>query len=284
MLRRLELSIRDMGRIVDRAHEQGIHAIVTPFSVELVEAAESLGFDAYKTASPDIIHKPLLDRLVSTGKPLIVSTGAATIEEVSRAAQWLAAARDRVAFLQCVSSYPTIDAEANIRGMHAISKAWAGPVGYSDHTTGVDTGAVAAVHGAAILEKHFTWSRRAVGPDHAASLEAAEFRVYASLARDESAMKAWMGKVPTPSDPRLGPDEKRVLPCEQDVRRLSRQSIVARRDLPAGHALSLDDVTIKRPGTGIEPWRLPEVIGARLQRAVEADMPLEVSVLEGAAA
>jgi N,N'-diacetyllegionaminate synthase len=286
MLRRLELSFGDMGLIVDRAHARGIHAIVTPFSVELVDAAERIGFDAYKTASPDIIHKPLLDRLVATGKPLIVSTGAATIDEVARAARWLVPASNRVAFLQCVSSYPTQDADASIRGMRAIARVWAGPIGYSDHTTGVDTGAVAAVHGAVILEKHFTWDKRAAGPDHAASLEPAEFRAYASLARDESAMKAWMGEgpgghLPTSPDPRLGPDEKRVLPCEQDVRRLSRQSIVATRELTTGHVLSAADLTIKRPGKGIEPWRLPEIIGRRLRAPVEADTPLTAGDIEG---
>lgn len=284
MLRRLELSIGDMGRIVDRSHARGMHAIVTPFSVELVEAAERVGFDAYKTASPDIIHKPLLDRLVHTGEPLIVSTGAATMDEVERAAGWLAPAQERTAFLQCVSSYPTRDADASIGAMAAIARAWRGPVGYSDHTTGVDTGAVAAVRGAAILEKHFTWSKRAPGPDHAASLEPAEFRAYATLARDESVMKAWMGSVPLPPDPRIGPEEKRVLPCELDVRRLSRQSLVAARDLPAGHVLRQEDLAIKRPGTGLEPFHLEEVIGRRLRRAVEADMPLEGSALEGVAA
>lgn len=284
MLRRLELSPGDMGRIVDRAHARGIHAIVTPFSVELVELAERLGFDAFKTASPDIIHKPLLDRLILTGKPLIVSTGAATSDEVARAAAWLSPARDRTAFLQCVSSYPTRDCDASIGGMAAIARVWRGPVGYSDHTTGVDTGAVAAVRGAAILEKHFTWSKRAPGPDHAASLEPAEFRAYATLARDESAMKSWMGSVPLTDDPRVGPEEKRVLACEQDVRRLSRQSLVARRDLPPGHVLAREDLTIKRPGTGLEPFRLDEVVGRRLRTAVEADMPLTVSAVEGAAA
>ena len=283
MLKRLELSIGDMGRVVDRARSRGIHAIVTPFSAELVDAAERLGFDAYKTASPDIIHQPLLERLIATGKPLIVSTGAATVDEIARAAVWLAPARDRVAMLQCVSSYPTRDADASILGMHAIGRVFQGPVGYSDHTTGVDTGAVAAAQGAAILEKHFTWSKGAAGPDHAASLEPAEFRAYAMLARDESAMRAWMGKVPTSADPRLGPEEKRVLACEQDVRRLSRQSIVARRDLAAGHVLTSEDLVVKRPGTGLAPWRWKDVIGRRLSRGAEADMPLEASAIEGLA-
>lgn len=286
MLRRLELSIGDMGRIVDRAHAKGIHAIVTPFSVELIDSAERVGFDAYKTASPDIIHKPLFDRLIKTNKPFIVSTGASSIDEVSRAASWLAPAKDRIAFLQCVSSYPTPPQDASIRAMHALARVWSGPIGYSDHTTGIDTGAVAATQGAAILEKHFTYNKQAQGPDHSASLEPAEFRTYASLARDESTMREWMssGAEPRPAapnslrtppdDPRLGPDEKRILSCEHDVRRLSRQSLIARRDLPSGHILTAEDLTIKRPGTGIEPWHLPEFIGRRLRRAAEADMPI----------
>ena len=96
-------------------------------------------------------------------------------------------------------------------------------------------------------------------------------------------MKAWMVSPPVAPDPRVGPPEKRVLPCEQDVRRLSRQSIVTRRDLPAGHVLTTDDVTFKRPGTGIEPWRLDEVIGRRLRRDVAADFPLERESIEGLA-
>lgn len=275
MLRRLELSIGDMGRIVDRAHQRGIHAIVTPFSVELIDSAERIGFDAYKTASPDIIHKPLLDRLIATNKPFIVSTGASSIDEVQRAATWLAPAQDRVALLQCVSSYPTPPQDANIRAMHALSKIWPGPIGYSDHTTAVDTGAVAATQGASILEKHFTHNKQAQGPDHSASLEPAEFRTYATLARDESTMREWMHRnIPTSPDPRLGPEEKRILPCEHDVRRLSRQSITTRRNLPANHFLTQEDLTIKRPGTGIEPWRFPELLGRRLRRAIESDMPI----------
>jgi sialic acid synthase SpsE len=300
MLRRLELSIGDMGQIVDRAHARGIHAIVTPFSVELVDSAERLGCDAYKTASPDIIHRPLLDRLTATQKPLIVSTGAAAIDEVERAARWLEPAKDRVALLQCVSSYPTPPQDANIRAMHAVARVWSGPIGYSDHTTAVDTGALAAAQGASILEKHFTYNKHASGPDHAASLEPAEFRAYATLARDESTMREWMApsssgavasaaaefavqrdRVPSTEDPRLGPEEKRVLPCEHDVRRLSRQSIVSRRDLPAGHTLTDDDLTIKRPGTGMEPWHLPDLLGRRLCRAAEADTPLTSSHIEG---
>src|SRR5262249_46223238 len=155
MLRRLELPIIALERCVSRAHRCGLHAIVTPFSTELVAPACDAGFDAFKTASPDVIHRPLLDALAGTGKPMIASTGASTLDEDARAATWLrcshtlGGAPSSVAWLQCVSSYPTPDEHAAIRAMDAIRAVVNGPVGYSDHTTGVDTGAVAAALGAA---------------------------------------------------------------------------------------------------------------------------------------
>lgn len=279
MLKRLELSLDDMARVVERAHARGLHAIVTPFSVELVAEAQRLAWDAYKTASPDVINLPLLRELMGTGRPMIVSTGAATLEECARAVQWLQPAITRVAMLQCVSSYPCEPADASIAAMTPISRLpdFLGPVGYSDHTTGIDTGAIAVnCPGcpAQILEKHLTYSRSAQGPDHAASLEPAEFRQYATLARDESQMRIWMNGGPIRPDPRYGPEEKRVLACERDVRAVSRQSLVAARPLPRGHRIAREDLTIKRPGTGLEPWLLDDTIGRRTSRAVEGDMPL----------
>jgi sialic acid synthase SpsE len=159
--------------------------------------------------------------------------------------------------------------------MEALREVFPGPVGYSDHTREVDTGDLAADLGAAVLEKHFTYSRSAAGPDHAASLEPHEFRHYAALARDASQLRLFVGPAgPTRSDPRLGPPEKRILPCERDVRAVSRQSIVARCRIPAGEVIHREHVTFKRPGTGLEPCRLDEVIGRRAARAIEADTPL----------
>lgn len=260
MLRRLELSIDQMEPTVRRAHELGIHAIVTVFSVELVKVAERLPWDAYKSASPDIVNRPLLEAMAATGRPLIVSTGASTLNEVTRAAGWLEGIRDRLAMLQCVSSYPAPDAA--LGGIRAIAEATGLVVGYSDHTESVETGALAVSAGAALLERHVTYDVRAAGPDHAASLEADGFARYAELAR----------RAERKGDE--GSSTKCVLDCEQDVRRVSRQSIVATRDLAAGVVLTVDDLTIKRPGTGIEPWRMDEVIGATAARDVEADMPL----------
>ena len=263
MLRRLELSLDEMARVVDLAHELGIHAIVTVFSVELVKPASGLAWDAYKSASPDVINRPLLDALAATGKPLIVSTGASTLDEVVRAANWLDGIRDRLAVLQCVSCYPA--PTSGIEMMGSIRAATGRPVGYSDHTASVESGREAALAGAEILEKHLTYSREASGPDHRASLDAEQFVEYVGALPD----RAPGGAVRVSVEPR-----KRVLACERDVREVARQSLTSTRDLAPGETITRDVLTIKRPGTGVEPFRLDEVIGKRLARSVEADTPL----------
>ncbi|MCC6951801.1 MAG: N-acetylneuraminate synthase family protein [Phycisphaerales bacterium] len=269
MLRRLELPAPALEACAREATRLRIHAILSVFSVELVPGPGA-PWHAYKTASPDIVNRPLLAALAATGRPLIVSTGASTPEEVTRAIGWLSDARDRLAILQCVSSYPTPPERASIGGVEALLRLFQGPVGYSDHTREEDTGVVALAAGACVLEKHFTYSRAAQGPDHAASLEPAQFARYVARTRDAHDRQALVGM----GDPRVGPREKRVLDIEQDVRLVSRQSLVAVRDLPAGHVLSRGDLTIKRPGTGIPPHEMEAVVGRRLVAPVAADMPL----------
>lgn len=279
MLRRLELGATDLARVLGEARRLGIHAIVTVFSVELVAESETAarahgGWDAYKTASPDIIHRPLLDALAATGRPLIVSTGASTMPEVTRAAKWLSSARSdtRLAFLQCVSSYPTPDDLAALDGIGAIASALPGiPIGYSDHTASEAMGALAVAAGACILEKHFTYNRSARGPDHAASLDAAGFARYAAHAREARPAHRPAHALTAPIAAAAG---KAVQSIERDVRTVSRQSIVSRVALPAGHVLTRGDLTFKRPGTGIPPHMLDVILGARLHRAAPADVPL----------
>lgn len=267
MLRALELSIDQMAPIVERAHALGLHAIVTPFSPGLVEVAERLPWDAYKTSSTDIINRPLLDNLVATGRPLIVSTGASTLDEVRRAAGWLGDARGRCAILHCVSSYPTADADASLGGIRALLEAGLGvdAIGYSDHSQRTETGAFASSIGARLLEKHLTLDRSASGPDHAASLDPLGFAEYVRLCRTGAGQ---------PPAEMVGPAEKRVLACEGDVRSVSRQSLVLTQAVRAGQPIERTAMTTKRPGTGIEPFRMSEVAGRIAARDIPADHPL----------
>jgi len=266
MLRILELSIDAMKPIVAHARALGLHAIATVFSTELVDLAEAIDWDAYKVASPDIIHRPLIQRLSETGRPLILSTGAATLEEVARAIAWIGMREH--AFLQCVSAYPTPVEHAALDGIPALQRLGIERVGYSDHTESVDTGAEAVRRGAVILEKHLTHDRAARGPDHAASLDPAQFAGYVGRAR-----------AATFDSSLVTHPQKDVLPIEQDVRTVSRQSLTTTRPLRAGDVINVDDLTVKRPGSGIAPWRLDEIIGSIVAVDVAADMPLHESAI-----
>ena len=259
LLQGLQLAPAALGELCDHCVKVGIVPMVTVFSLPLVDEARRQGWRAFKMASPDLVNRPLLEAVASLGRPLVVSTGAATIDEVAQAAHWLERFDD-VAFLQCVSSYPAPEDHAALGAMRAIARATGRDTGYSDHTPATDTGALAVAAGARILEKHLTYDRGAAGPDHAASLDPAQFAEYVRLARRAARM--------------VGGDAKELLAVERDVRAVSRQSLVAARALPAGHLLAAADLEVKRPGTGVAAARFGEVVGRRLARAVEADRVL----------
>ncbi len=258
LLRALEMPVDRMAGVVTRAHASGLHAIVSVFSRELVADAERLPFDAYKVASPDLINTPLIRAMMATGKPIVLSAGAATRAEVERAVAGLA--DHPHVLMHCVSCYPTPDDEAGLGGRLDLTAIDPWALGYSDHTTSIDTGGLAVASGACVLEKHLTWDRNAKGPDHAASLAPDAFAQYVELAH-----RAWRMR---------GAVHKGLRDVERDVRVASRQSLTTTRALPAGHVLARGDLTVKRPGTGLPPFELEAVEGRRLARAIEADMPL----------
>ena len=265
LLESLELQPDELGRIVEVATGIGVAPLVTVFSESLVAAARELPWAAWKTASPDIVHRPLLEALAEDGRPIVVSTGAATLDEIVRAAGWLE--RAEIAFLHCVSAYPTPLADAALAAMASIAEATGRPCGYSDHTASIATGGLAVAAGARILEKHLTWSTTASGPDHAASLDPDGLQDYVRFVHEAWSM--------------LGPPMKSVGAIELDVQRAARQSIRAGSLLEAGHVISPTDLVVKRPGDGLEPWRVAEVVGRRLSRRVDADAPIRLEDLEG---
>ncbi|MHC4976845.1 MAG: N-acetylneuraminate synthase family protein [Planctomycetota bacterium] len=248
MLSRLELSIDGLRVVHERAHDLGLISICTIFTPELVAPTlDALTIDALKLASPDLVNTLLLDACAQTGLPMILSTGCAALGEIDSALGRLGRARDRVTLMQCVSAYPTPDERASLGAIGRMLEHTGVPVGYSDHTTSVRTGAYAVARGACALEKHLTCDRTASGPDHAASLDPIQMREYVALAREAHSM--------------LGQPDKSPLDIERDVREASRQSLVLSEPCAAGQEIRPEMLSTARPGAGFSTERAREIIG-----------------------
>jgi N,N'-diacetyllegionaminate synthase len=208
--------------------------------------------------SGEITNLPLLRHLAAKGRPIILSTGMSSLEEVEQAVAAIhAAGNPPLAVLHCLSAYPAPAAEVNLRAMDALAARCGCPVGFSDHTLGIEIALAAVARGAAIIEKHLTLDKALPGPDHRASLDPAEF---AAMVRAIRAVES-----------ALGDGTKRPMPSELDTRRVARKSLVAARPLRAGVRLGAGDIVIKRPGTGISPADLDKAIGRPLSRDLAAD-------------
>lgn len=265
MLRRYELPDDAIAAIVQRIRSRNLIPLATPFSLSDVDIIARLDLPAVKIASPDLVNLPLLLRASSLGKPLLISTGAADIEEVAQTVRWLGEWSARFALLHCISSYPTPASDANLCWISGFSQRFGVIVGFSDHTTELMAGALAVITGASIVEKHLTYDRAAPGPDHSASADPAQFAEYVRAIRTAEQMKGY--------------PKKRVLPVEEDVRRVSRQSLVLARTLKAGEALGEDDIVTQRPGTGIPAAALPLVLGRHAAKPISAGTMLAWEML-----
>lgn len=257
LLGALMLSVEQLQSVRQVASEVEVSFVVTPFSLADREAVAALNVDAIKIASPDAVNAPLLKAMGSLNKPLFISTGACELAELDFAADLLKHHQAGGCLMHCVSSYPTPLNAVALGAIRVLADRYALPLGYSDHTTETITGALAVAAGACVLEKHVTHSRQSTGPDHAASLEPNELADYIAQARQAAVC--------------VGELTKRVQDIERDVRRVSRQSVCAVRDLLAGAVLSADDLTVKRPGDGIPAARLHEMVGRRLAKSVAAN-------------
>jgi len=269
MLRKYELREEALREVVGAIRNLGMIPLATPFSPADVETIESLDLPAVKIASPDLVNRVLLQRVADTGRPMLVSCGAATMDEVAEAVGWLREWNAGFALLHCVSSYPTPPDQANLCWIGEMASWFDVPVGYSDYTSEVHGGAMAAACGACIIEKHLTYDRTAPGPDHAASADAEQFAQYVGMIRNADTMRGSTGK--------------RVLDIERDVRKVSRQSLVLARPLGIGEVVAEADVTVQRPGTGIPAAEITTAIGKRAARPLPAGTLLTWDMLADAA-
>jgi N,N'-diacetyllegionaminate synthase len=258
MLRALELSESDHRALQVRCAERNILFLSTPFDEACGDLLEGLDLPAFKLPSGELTNLPFLAHMARKGRPLILSTGMATLEEVRSAVDTVRRhGAPPFALLHCLSNYPADPREANLRAMHTLEREFQVPVGYSDHTPGHAIAWAAVAMGACILEKHFTLDRTLPGPDHRASLEVDELKALIEGIRLVEAA--------------LGDGIKRPSPTEADTARVARKSLVVASRLEKGHVLSTQDLRMKRPGTGLPATALDQVLGRTLTRALEPD-------------
>jgi len=262
MLKRLELSRRDHQALVEHCIKRGIPFLSTPFDEDSADFLESLGVEAFKIGSGDLTNVPLLEHVARKGRPMIVSTGMSTLGEVEAAVTAIEAQGDpALVLLHCVSSYPADVRDANLRAMAALRLAFGRPVGYSDHTMGMEASLAAAALGACVIEKHLTLDRGLPGPDHQASMAPGEFkRLVEGIRLVESAM---------------GDGRKRPVASEADVMSAARRSLVAAVSIPEGTVVRPEMVALRRPGTGLPPDMRGGLVGLTARVAIPAGTLLQ---------
>jgi N,N'-diacetyllegionaminate synthase len=265
MLRRLEL-LPAMHVVLQRyCDERKIGFMSTGFDIESVDYLVGLGLRRFKIPSGEITNLPYLRHIGALGGEVILSTGMASLDEVEAAIHALEAAgteRARMTVLHCTTEYPTPVGEVNLRAMQTIADAFGVRIGYSDHTAGIEVSIAAVAMGASVIEKHFTLDRNLPGPDHQASLEPHELKALIAAVRNVELA--------------LGDGVKRLTASEAKNRPIARKSIVARRAIAAGEVLSDQNLTTKRPGTGISPMRWDDFVGSKAIRDFSADEFIEI--------
>ncbi len=263
----LEFGWREYAHLARVASEIGIDFISTAFDFASIDFLADLDLAAIKMASADITNTPLLSYAAKTGKPLIVSTGGAQMEDVVRACDTILPLNENVALLQCTSIYPAAPQDLNLSVIKTYRKAFPDlVVGYSGHDDGPELSWVAYALGARVIEKHFTLDRTRPGSDHHFSLEPSGLtELVSGLRRTRAA---------------LGSPGKRALPAEAAAIRKMGKKLVAARDLPRGHVLTEDDIAIKSPGDGLRPYMSQQVIGRRLRQPLPADADISLKILD----
>ena len=256
MLRRLVLPQEALASLAAHAAGRGLLFLSTPFDEASADVLEALGMPAFKVPSGEVTNHPFVGHLAAKGKPVLMSTGMSTLAEVAEAVQVVRENGDPpLALFHCVTSYPAAASDCNLRAIAAMQAAFGVPVGWSDHTEGIQVSLGAVAAGAKLLEKHFTVDRQLPGPDHLASLEPGELAALVRAVRQV--------------DSALGDGVKRPMPSELANAAVARRSLHATRPLPAGHVLKAADLIALRPGTGLPPALRDRIVGRSLRVAVE---------------
>ncbi|MBJ6137369.1 N-acetylneuraminate synthase [Marinobacter litoralis] len=266
MVRKLELTRDNHLELIAECEKQGIGFFSTAFDKDSIDLLEELGgAEIVKAPSGELTNLPYLRYLTRHGKRVLLSTGMANLGEIEAAINVVEQAgtpREKITVLHCTTEYPAPMEDVNLRAMTSIGEAFGVPVGYSDHTSGIEVPIAAVALGATVIEKHFTLDRNLPGPDHRASLEPDELKAMVRGIRNiERAM---------------GDGIKRPSPSELKNKPIARKSLVAARPIKAGERFSEDNLMAKRPGTGISPMRWDDVIGREAPRDFGEDEMIEL--------
>jgi len=255
MLKKLELDIDAHKTLLSYCQTKGIKFLSTPFDNKSIDLLESLGLDVYKIPSGEITNLPYLRHIGSLSKKVIMSTGMSTMSEIKEALSILLKAgtlKENITILHANTMYPTPMQDVNLRAMLTIQNYFDIPVGYSDHTLGIEVDIAAVAMGATVIEKHFTLDKTLDGPDHQASLNPDELKNMVMAIRNiEKAM---------------GDGKKVVSSSEKENKDIARKSITAIQKINKGDIFTEDNITVKRPGNGISPMKWDEVIGSKAKK------------------
>lgn len=260
MLKKLELSEENHEELIAYCKAKGIRFWSTAFDLESMDYLHSLGLGLWKIPSGEITNYPFVRRIASYGEDIIMSTGMCVMEDIQNAINVLiqyGIRKEQITLLHCNTQYPTPYRDVNLNAMNAIRRDLGIQVGYSDHTPGIEVPIAAVALGATVIEKHFTIDRNLPGPDHKASLEPAELKAMVSAIRH--------------IEQALGDGIKRVSDSERENMAVARKSIVAACPIKEGELLTEDNLTVKRPGTGLSPMLWEKVIGTRAVKDYEEE-------------
>ena len=265
MLRKLELSPSDHLEIIQHCRQRNIRFFSKAFDLESIEFLHELHLGLWKVPSGEVTNYPYLRKVASFGEEVILSTGMCEMNDIEAALEVLLGNglhKEQITLLHCNTDYPTPYEDVNLRAMIEIRNRFDVSVGYSDHTRGIEVPIAAVAMGASVIEKHFTLDRNMEGPDHKASLEPDEMKAMVNAIRNvESA---------------LGDGHKTISPSERKNMAVARKSIVAATRIKAGELLSEQNLTVKRPGSGISPMRWNEVIGQKAKHDFNEDDLIEL--------
>jgi N,N'-diacetyllegionaminate synthase len=260
MIKKLQLDVETHKELIAYCQDKNIMFLSTPFDHDSIELLSNLGLKIFKIPSGEITNLPYLRHIGSLGKQIVLSTGMSNLEEVEDALNILINAgtsKDNITVLHANTMYPTPMEDVNLNAMLTIQKELGVSVGYSDHTLGIEVDIAAVAIGASVIEKHFTLDKTMDGPDHKASLEPKELKAMVSAIRN--------------IEKALGGDEKKPSPSESVNIEVVRKSIVANQNIKKGDFLTNENITVKRPGSGISPMQWDEVIGTPASKDYNAD-------------